>query len=97
MRWIRLALLGLPASLQGCGHPRPATPTLSVSCGGSLALAGAASIDVVAGSDGHGVALNFADPANPGHAGTLPVLPGRPCTITPASDSGGPATGHDAG
>lgn len=93
MRLLRLArfglpLLGLPPTLSGCGHAGPATPTLSVSCGGSLMLAGATAVDVATAPGGSGAMLSFPDPANPGHTGTLPVPPGESCAITPVPKGG---------
>lgn len=87
MRSFRLLRLGvplsvaLPALLGGCGHSAP-TATLSVTCNGSLSLAGASSIQVES-DPGHGTRLTFPDPANPGHTGTLPIAEGQPCTIAP--------------
>lgn len=90
MRLVRLALLGLPlaASVSACGHSAPTTPTLSVTCNGSLSLAGATSIDV-ASVPGGGTVMSFPDPANPDHTGTLPVTVGQPCTIAPILNKAG--------
>lgn len=93
MRLLRLArlglpLLGLPLVLSGCGHAGSSTPTLSVSCGGSLMLAGATAVDVATTPGGGGTMLRFPDPANPGHTGTLPVPPGESCAISPAPKAG---------
>ena len=82
-----LAVLGLPLLVSACGHSTPATATLSVSCGGTLTLAGATSIDA-SGSSGSGTVLNFPDPANAGRTGTIAVAPGQPCTITPVLNKG---------
>lgn len=98
MRLVRLVLLGLPitASLSACGHSAPMTPTLSVTCNGSLSLAGAASIDVASVAGG-GTLMSFPDPANPGHTGTLPVTTGQPCTIAPVLNKAGSTDGNGTG
>ncbi len=85
MRLNSLAILVLPLAAAACGHSdAKSTPTLSVTCDGSLRLAGAASIDVA--TVGGGTLLSFPDPANPGHTGSLPLSPGTPCTIAPVVD-----------
>lgn len=78
-----LPLLGLPLALSACGHSAPTTPTLSVTCNGSLMLAGAVSIDVATAPGGAGTVLSFPDPADPGHTGTLPIPPGQACSVSP--------------
>jgi hypothetical protein len=88
MRLVRLVslylpLLGVPLLLSACGGHSNSAPTLSVSCNGSLVLAGASSIDVTYLA-GKSTMLSFPDPANPGHVGSLPVSDGQPCTITPS-------------
>jgi len=79
------ALLLLPGLLAGCGSSSPAT-TLSVTCGGSLSLAGAKSIDVVPDQAQAGVVLSYPDPVNTGQTGTIPIRPGAKCTIAPTSN-----------
>ena len=88
MRPTSLAILVLPLAAAACGHSdAKSTPTLSVTCDGTLRLAGAASIDVA--TVGGGTLLSFPDPANPGHTGTLPLSAGTPCTIAPVIDKAG--------
>jgi hypothetical protein len=81
---LNLRLLGilliLPTLLTGCGGSSSAN-TLSVTCDGSLSAAGLRSITV---SGRSGAVLQFPDPANQGHIGTLPVGPNSQCTIAPA-------------
>lgn len=87
MRPVRFGLsLAVLAMLAGCGHSSP-TATLSVTCGGSLKLAGASSIDVAA-DPGRGTIMSFPDPANPGHTNTLPVMVGQACTVAPVLAKG---------
>ena len=80
MRRYRLAQLSVLLALSACGVT-PSKPTLLVSCGGSIALAGAASIDVGADPASHTTVLSFPDPVNEGHTGTITVR--NRCTITP--------------
>jgi len=94
MRLVRLVLLGLPVGLSACGHSSPSTATLSVTCDGTLTLAGAASIEVATAPGGTGTVLSFPDPVNPGHTGTLPISGGRACTIAPVLGKGDTANGH---
>ncbi len=85
MRLTLPVVLVLPLAAAACGHSdAKSTPTLSVTCDGTLRLAGAASIDVA--STGGGALLSFPDPANPGHTNTLPVAAGTACTIAPVID-----------
>jgi hypothetical protein len=84
----RLGLLCLPIALAGCGGDKPAA-TLSVSCGGSVALAGARSIDVLGDQVNGRTTLTFPDPANRGKTGTMAVGPRDQCTITPVVGGGG--------
>ena len=65
----RGACLILLFVLAGCGSHESAG-TLSVSCGGSTALAGARSIDVLGEPVNGQVTLSFPDPVNPDHRGT---------------------------
>jgi hypothetical protein len=88
MRPWRLAWLVLPMALAGCGGDDKPKATLSVTCGGSVTLAGARSIDVL-GDLGNGrPTLSFPDPANPGKTGTLSVAPASRCKITPETSGG---------
>jgi hypothetical protein len=88
MRLWHLACLCLPVILTGCGGDKPAA-TISVSCGGSTALAGARSIDVLGDQVSGQTVLSFPDPANHGQTGTLAVPAHDRCKITPTVGSGG--------
>ncbi|HET6309225.1 MAG TPA: hypothetical protein VFG12_18680 [Rhodopila sp.] len=88
MRPRHLITLCLPAFLAACGGGKPAT-TVSVSCGGAVALAGATSVDVLGDQVNGKTTLSFPDPANPGQTGTLVVPSHDKCTISPATSSGG--------
>ena len=84
MRLRYLAWLCLPLLLTNCGGDKPAS-TVSVTCGGSGALVGARSVDVLGDQvNGHTV-LSFPDPANRGSTGTIAVAAHNHCTITPSS------------
>jgi hypothetical protein len=87
MRVGRGACLILLFALVGCSNHEPAA-TLSVSCGGSTALAGARSIDVLGDPVNGQVTLNFPDPANPGNRGTMVVPSRNQCTITTVGSGG---------
>ena len=87
MRLRHLVWLCLPVVLAGCGGDKPAT-TLSVTCGGSTALAGARSIDVLGGPVNGQTVVSFPDPANRGQTGTLVVPAHGRCTINPTAGSG---------
>jgi hypothetical protein len=82
MRLALPVLLALSIGLSACGSSAP-TATLSVKCAGSTALAGAASIDVLADAPGKGTMLSFPDPANAGQTGTIPITSGNRCTVVP--------------
>jgi hypothetical protein len=82
------ALLILPALLTGCGGSSGAN-TLTVTCNGSTAVAGVQSITISGKSAASGTVLQFPDPVNEGHTGTLPVAPDSRCTIAPAQNAGG--------
>jgi hypothetical protein len=86
LRW--LGCLCLPLVLAGCGGDKPAA-TLSVTCGGSLALAGARSIDVLGDPVNGRPTLSFPDPVNRGQTGTLSVPARDRCSIKPVVGSGG--------
>ena len=88
MRLLRLGWLFLPVVLVGCGGSTP-TATLSVTCGGSVALAGASSIDVLGDPVNGRTTMTFPDPRNPGTTGTLTVAPRDRCSIAPTLGSGG--------
>jgi hypothetical protein len=81
MKLFRVALLMLPSLLAGCGDSTPST-TLSVTCGGSLSLAGAKSIDV-SPDPAAGAVLSYPDPVNQGQTGNITVRQGSHCTIAP--------------
>jgi hypothetical protein len=81
LRYAILALLPLlPA---GCGTSP--SKTLSVSCGGSLSVAGAVSIEVSPNAAGEAV-LSYPDPLTDGKTSTLPIKQGARCTIAPTSN-----------
>jgi hypothetical protein len=85
MRLWRFGWLVLPALLAGCGGgDKPAT-TLSVTCGGSVALAGATSIDVLGDPVNGRPTISFPDPANRGKTGSMAIPPATRCTITPTA------------
>ena len=89
LRPVWIVPIGLAAALAGCGPSAPSGATLSVTCGGTLALAGAKSIDASTPVGGGSAVLSFPDPANPGHIATLNVTAGQPCTIAPVIDAKG--------
>lgn len=81
--WVRLAtLVVITAGLGGCGGRGSSASTVSVTCGGQIALAGAQSVEVSGDSRG-GAVLQFPDPVNAGHTGQIPVPPGTRCTVAP--------------
>jgi hypothetical protein len=85
-------LVGLAFVLAGCGHSSPGKATLSVTCDGSLMLAGASTISAAA--SGAGTTLSFPDPVNPGQTGTLPIQPGHSCAIAPEVGKSDGGDGH---
>lgn len=85
-RW-RLAWLVLPIALAGCGGDKPKA-TLAVTCGGSVTLAGARSIDLLGDLVNGRPTISFPDPANPGKTGALSIAPASRCTITPDTSGG---------
>jgi hypothetical protein len=88
MRPWHLIWLCLPVAVAGCGGDKPAA-TISVSCGGTVALAGARSVDVLGDPVNGKTTLSFPDPANPGQTGTLVVPSHNKCSISPTTGSGG--------
>jgi hypothetical protein len=88
MRLWQLGWLVCPIVLVGCGGDKPAA-TLTVTCGGSVALAGASSIDVLGDQVNGRTTLSFPDPANTGKTGGLIVPPHERCSIAPTIGSGG--------
>ena len=85
MQLRRFGWLVLPALLAGCGGgDKPAT-TLSVTCGGSVALAGATSISVLGDPVNGRPTISFPDPANRGQTNTMQIPAANRCTITPAN------------
>lgn len=85
MKLLPAALMLIPGLLAGCGGSSAVT-TLSVTCGGSLSLAGAKSIDVVPDQARAGVVLSYPDPVNTGQTGSIPIRPGAKCTIAPTGN-----------
>jgi hypothetical protein len=83
----RLSLLVLPIVLVGCGGDKPKA-TLSVTCGGSAALVGARSIDILGDLVNGRPTISFPDPANPGRTGTMSIAPASRCSIVPESSGG---------
>jgi hypothetical protein len=79
MRRSGLVLLLLSLAVSACSSTPPVS--LFVTCGGSTALAGAASIDVLVDPVAKSTVLSFPDPVNAGHTGTIAVT--SRCTITP--------------
>jgi hypothetical protein len=88
MRSWQLIWLSLPVFLAGCGGDKPAA-TVSVSCGGTVALAGAGSVDVLGDPVNGKTTLSFPDPANHGQTGTLVVPSHDKCSISATTGSGG--------
>jgi hypothetical protein len=88
MRFWQPGLMLLPVVLLGCGGGDKPAATLSVTCDGSVALAGARSIDVLGDQVNGRTMLTFPDPANRGKTGMLPVSPRDQCTITPVVTGG---------
>jgi hypothetical protein len=88
MRARQLGWLFVPIVLVGCGGDKPAA-TLSITCGGSAALVGATSIDVLGDQVNGRTAFTYPDPANRGKTGALSVPPHDRCTITPVIGPGG--------
>ena len=93
MRLVRLGLLASPLLVAGCGHSESGTPTLTVTCNGSVSLAGAATVTVMSAPGGNGATLSFPDPVNAGQTGSLPVPAGQACTITPTASPPPPKSG----
>ena len=79
--WIIAAL-----SLAGCGGGKSST-TLTVICSGGTQLVGAASIDMLGDVVNGRPTMNFPDPANPGHTGTISLQPHDRCKITAQAPS----------
>ena len=84
LQHIALTCLLLPLALAGCGGDKPKA-TLSVTCGGSVALAGATTIDVLGDPVNGRPTLTFPDPANPGKTGAMAIAPASRCSITPTT------------
>jgi hypothetical protein len=85
MKLIWACLLPLTGLLVGCGSS-PSSNTLSITCGGSLSMAGAKSIEIGSDSPNTGLTLSYPDPANPGHTGSVAVKPGMHCTVAPTAN-----------
>ena len=82
MRLRHLIWLCLPVALAGCGGSKPPA-TISISCGGNIALAGAVTVEVLGDPVNGRPTLSFPDPANAGQTNTLAVPAHQSCTITP--------------
>jgi hypothetical protein len=78
--WVFVALG--PAA---CGGGDKPAVTLSVTCGGSLALVGARSVEVLGDPVNGHPTLSFPDPVNPGQTNTLSVPTASRCSITPVA------------
>jgi hypothetical protein len=89
MRLWQVGWLLLPLVLVGCGGDDKPAATLSVTCGGNVALVGTRSIDVLGDQVNGRTTLSFPDPVNRGKTGTLTVAPGDRCSIAPVIGSGG--------
>jgi hypothetical protein len=89
MRHWRLGWIVVALGLAGCGGGDKPSVTLSVTCGGSLALAGARSVDVLGDPVNGRPTISFPDPVNRGQTNTLSVPAASRCTISPATGSGG--------
>jgi hypothetical protein len=78
-----LVLLAL--TLAGCGGGGKSEGTLSVTCTSGTQLVGAASIDVLGDLTNGQPRIEFPDPANPGHTGTIAVPAHDHCKVTPGA------------
>jgi len=85
MRLWRLGWVIVVLGLAGCGGGDKPAMTLSVSCGGSLALVGARSVDVLGDPVSGHPTLTFPDPVNRGQTNTLSVPTASRCSITPVA------------
>ncbi len=85
MRWMWLLPI-LAGVLSACGGKDQAM-TLTVRCGGSIALVGAKSVDVTTDSVTGNTTLSFPDPVNPDHTGTIPVARGTRCSVGPTTNT----------
>jgi hypothetical protein len=88
MRVWRLGWLFVALGLAGCGGGDKPAVTLSVTCGGSLALAGAGSIDVLGDTVNGRPTISFPDPVNRGQTNALSIPAATRCTITPVATGG---------
>lgn len=87
MRNLALATLLLPL-LSACGGSSRVN-TLTITCGGQIAVAGVPSVEAAAPLTGGTLALRYADPVNPGRTGTVAVTPGSSCAIGLTPNVGG--------
>lgn len=83
MRVWQIGWLLIPCVLAGCGGGDKQATTLTVTCHGGVALVGAHSIDVLGDQVSGHTTMSFPDPVISGKTGTLTVLPGDRCSITP--------------
>jgi hypothetical protein len=85
MRLWRLGGIFVALGLAACGGGDKPPMTLSVTCGGSLALVGARSVDVLGDPVNGHPTLTFPDPVNRGQTNTLAVPTASRCSITPVA------------
>jgi hypothetical protein len=77
----RLTWILIPLALSACGG-RGSSGSLTVTCGGNVALSGTDSVDVMGDTvDGRPV-ITFADPVNPGKTGSITVQPHQDCKVS---------------
>ena len=81
----RLAWLGIPLLLAGCGGSKPAA-TLTVTCTGGVQLVGATSLDVLGDVVNGHPTISYPDPVNPAKTGTISVEPRGTCRVTPQAN-----------
>jgi hypothetical protein len=77
----RMVWLAILLPIAACGGGKSAT--LSVICDGGTQLFGAASIDVLGDAVNGRQTMNYPDPVNPGHTGSIALQPHDRCKIAP--------------